>query len=495
MKPSLSFKPGSYFYQFLTHPLWIWYDLFADPAGKDPISETGQRRLDAGKEHESECIAQLQVVTVSTADPDEGVAETIALMKQGVDLIYQGHLRMELDGVLYHGRPDLLEKRPGPSQWGNWHYIPVEIKNSGEAKPEHKYQLALYGHLLEAVQQVLPQELGFINSDQERSSIPFTSVLSQKMWECVQRILAVLKGHKPSHQISSKTKQSRWYTKAFEEALAEQDIALVYDLDPRSIVKLRESGVRTLTDFVKQDLKFLGKIPYCPLKTLEIKQMQARALLENQYFQIAEFKGFPNAPLQLYFDIEGHTDPKFEYLFGFWVVGDPERKWAQTKHVRPSEEGKYFLYFLAKDLETEPLLWAEFLSWLEHLPENYTVYHYADYERQNLLRLAEQYGGSPALDRFLARLVDLAKVVASTLVLPIYSYSIKEVARYPAIGFEWRHEKAGGDQSLLWYEEWRATQNPQTLQTILDYNEDDVRATEKVHLFLEEACSLCQPRA
>jgi len=36
-------------------------------------------------------------------------------------------------------------------------------------------------------------------------------------------------------------------------------------------------------------------------------------------------------------------------------------------------------------------------------------------------------------------------------------YSIKDIAKY--LDFEWQHQKAGGAQSIFWYEQWLETKD------------------------------------
>ena len=67
-------------------------------------------------------------------DPEKGVEETLSLMKEGKPLIYQGWLEKRIDNIIYRGRPDLLEKRPGISNFGDWIYVPIDIKSSSEIK-------------------------------------------------------------------------------------------------------------------------------------------------------------------------------------------------------------------------------------------------------------------------------------------------------------------------------------------------------------------------
>ena len=118
------------------------------------------------------------------------------------------------------------------------------------------------------------------------------------------------------------------------------------------------------------------------------------------------------------------------------------------------------------------------------LPKEYVVYHYANYEKVHLKSLAEEYGGSTSLDSFQAKLVDLQKVIEKAIIFPLYFYSIKDIAKSSFLNFSWRHEKAGGAQSMFWYEQWLETGNKEILDDIINYNEDDVRATESLFLWI-----------
>lgn len=82
-------------------------------------------------------------------------------------------------------------------------------------------------------------------------------------------------------------------------------------------------------------------------------------------------------------------------------------------------------------------------------------------------------------------MVDLEKVVQKSVILPLYFYSIKDIAKSRFLNFKWRHEKAGGSQSVFWYDEWLETGNREILDDIINYNEDDVRTTEHLYLWLK----------
>ena len=58
---------------------------------------------------------------------------------------------------------------------------------------------------------------------------------------------------------------------------------------------------------------------------------------------------------------------------------------------------------------------------------------------------------------------------------PTQDYSIKTLAKY--LGFNWRDTHPSGAASIEWFHRWTKTGDKQILQQILEYNEDDCRAT------------------
>jgi len=68
----------------------------------------------------------------------------------------------------------------------------------------------------------------------------------------------------------------------------------------------------------------------------------------------------------------------------------------------------------------------------------------------------------------------LFKIIKKAAVLPIYSYTVKDVAKY--FGFKWTAEDAGGAQSMIWYDQWLENKNKKQLKEVLRYNEEDCRA-------------------
>jgi len=207
--------------------------------------------------------------------------------------------------------------------------------------------------------------------------------------------------------------------------------------------------------------------------------------VNNEIVNIGSIEVPVDTSLKLFFDIEGDSFLDVEYLFGFWVSGDPKSLYYTGDNVRYYEiDSKYFVYFMAEKPEDEREMWESFIKWIDALPQEYYVYHFACYEKIQIRKLAEKYGGSIALQEFQNKLVDLRPIIENAIVFPIYFYSIKDIAKY--LSFNWRHQKASGSQSILWYEKWLETGDINVLKDIIDYNEDDVQATEFVLHWLKK---------
>jgi predicted RecB family nuclease len=74
------------------------------------------------------------------------------------------------------------------------------------------------------------------------------------------------------------------------------------------------------------------------------------------------------------------------------------------------------------------------------------------------------------------RSVDLyCDVVIKATEWPTHNYSIKTLAKY--LGFAWRDRDPSGAASIEWYHRWVEDGDIAVKQRILDYNEDDCRAT------------------
>ena len=102
--------------------------------------------------------------------------------------------------------------------------------------------------------------------------------------------------------------------------------------------------------------------------------------------------------------------------------------------------------------------------------------------------IADELGLRDEVDEFLAsdEWVDLYEVARTQLVTG-RGMGLKETA--PLAGFAWRFDDAGGNLAMVKYDEavdeTDAAAQAEARQWILDYNEDDVRATAALRDWLD----------
>ena len=186
---------------------------------------------------------------------------------------------------------------------------------------------------------------------------------------------------------------------------------------------------------------------------------------------------FPEVATELFFDIESDPTQDFVYLHGFWVrdANGEEFKDFTALAVSPDEERR---------------VWAEAIGFINSLPhENRSIYYYSSYEKSSYRRLRKKYPdviGEEELEAIFdhSNVIDLyTDVVIKMTDWPLGSYGIKAIAQY--LDFKWRDETPSGALSIQWYNEFISTGDEKLLNRILEYNEDDCKATMVVKDYLQ----------
>jgi uncharacterized protein len=103
--------------------------------------------------------AGLEVVKIEGVEVTEAaVAETVAAMKNGVQVIAQGAL--SYGGWV--GRADILRRVEAPSAFGGWSYEAVDTKLARETKAGTVLQLCIYSDLIKEVQGLAPEHMSVV---------------------------------------------------------------------------------------------------------------------------------------------------------------------------------------------------------------------------------------------------------------------------------------------------------------------------------------------
>lgn len=465
-------------------------------AERNEADESQQLIADKGDAHERRHLADQhtqgrQVVDIAAGGGSisDRVQATLAAMRTGVEVIYQATLR---DGC-WVGHADFLRRVDGAaSSLGPWSYEVADTKLARSPKAKFLVQLAFYSDLVAKAQGVAPRQMHVVLGDGTERNFRVADY-AHYLESLRTRFLAAIEG------LLGATRQApypvpcehcdlcHWSKRCESQRLANDHLSQVAGITRIQTSRLQEAGVSTMAALAA--LPANARVARIQPETLV--KLRGQAALQEYARRTGERK-LEHLPLDpdrrrglhrlprpdkgdLYFDMEGDPleDGGLEYLFGLWF----------------REEGKWtFKPFWAHDRVQERQAFAEFVDFCVQHRRRHPgahIYHYASYEETALKRLASLHATREVeVDDWLRQgvLVDLYKVVREGLRVSESSYSIKYIERF------YRPARAGdvtnAGASIVFYERWRETQDPQLLQDIADYNRDDVESTQQLHDWL-----------
>lgn len=405
---------------------------------------------------------------------EQKAAATRELMQQGAEFIYQGVLYRSDYSTPLIGNPHLLVKQSGQSCFGNWSYFPVSIQLGRRPKPEYKLMAAFYGYLLQDVQKSLPPFAEMILRRHDTHNIDMGRWLHKVQQILADLLSAIASSTEPEVFISrQRCNLCQWYSHCYGVAQAEKHLSLVPGVTPSRYQQLKVIGVNTLASLAEISPQQLNKT--LDKEIIRQLQQQALAIRENRPLGKISPASLNNYlisdNIELYFDIEAEPERELDYLLGVLLVN------RQTNTER-------FYPFLAEFPEQEGEIWQEFLDLVNLYPQA-PIFHYSDYEVETIKRLAKVYHTPREQQQaLLSRFRDLHHYVIHAVIFPVESYSLKSLANW--LGFQWRNPGASGEQSVYWYDQWLTNRDRQLLELIINYNEDDCRATRYLKDWLVE---------
>jgi len=255
----------------------------------------------------------------------------------------------------------------------------------------------------------------------------------------------------------------------------DDDLTLIPSLG-RSIRDAMQPTVATVADLAAANPEgFInGKKSIFPgLRADRLRLFHARAVMLKQtppkgYLRAPVALRF--APVELFFDIE--VDPLRGICYLHGVV----------ERLNGNSDKERFVYFFAPDVsaDAERDAFAQAYAYFSQ-QEGAAIYYYSKYERTQYRKLQLKYPdvcSAEDIERLFdpGRAIDLyGDVVIKATEWPTRDHSIKTLAGH--LGFAWRDLHPSGAASVEWFDRWCRERDPAVKQRILDYNEDDCRAT------------------
>ncbi|HHP7243642.1 MAG TPA: TM0106 family RecB-like putative nuclease [Elainellaceae cyanobacterium] len=455
----------------------------------DSYGDLGQRDSPSDyllKLHQDSVSHQLSVLSENPAQEpayprrnwNAGGRATLELMQQGVERISRGVLQHTLEnGVQLITSPKLLVKQPGYSVFGDWIYVPIDIKLGKRPKLDYQVIAAFQAYVLSEVQGAWSESSWLILRQRGAYEVDLVEQLprmQQILDHCMEMLITA---REPDVFIArNRCDLCHWLSHCYGVAQATQHLSLLPGVTPSRYVHLQELDLTTVESLAAISPNVLAPLPGFGIHVAHRIVRQAQSMLQNcalaAPLQRTDTIGpllspeeLPTSDVELYFDIEAAPEQNLIYLHGILLV---DRR-ANTETFYP---------LLAENPEDERLIWEQFLDLVWQYPHA-PIFHFCPYEVQTVKRLANVYETPDSLIQpLIRRCIDLHERVTRTVALPIESYALKPIARW--LGFNWRDSDANGAQSIYWYDRWLNTGDRTHLDAILRYNEDDCRATHHV---------------
>lgn len=293
-----------------------------------------------------------------------------------------------------------------------------------------------------------------------------------------------------------------------ESALtAKDDVSLVHFTTPEQQGLLHAAGIHTRRDLAALDPKAVTSAAHFtpdgePIEMALGKSIErladliyrARVVTGGTFLRVvaSDDVSCPTADVEVDVDMESYNDRT--YLWGATV---------RTREPRPDATEGYHAFVTWGELtpEAEAQVFADFWAWFDNLRQRVTATgatfaaycFWAQAENGAMDRALDTAidGGASAADVHAFRTQKPAQWIdlhehAKRCIQTDGPLGLKHLAR--AAGFAWRDENPSGEASMLWYEgaivpgdEGLALQ-----QRILEYNEDDCRATMALRDWLND---------
>jgi predicted RecB family nuclease len=273
-----------------------------------------------------------------------------------------------------------------------------------------------------------------------------------------------------------------WWSLCEAQLRETRDVSLVVRGEDATV--LRHVGVRTVDDLASLPLERAESLPLTATRPSDVVTLAKAWLRDLPLVRRVHQVDVARADVEIDVDMESYADSG-AYLWGCWLsgteIGEPAgyRSFVTWDPLPSDDEARSF---------------AEFWTWFSEVRGRaaargltFRAYCYNELaENRWMLTSAERFAGKPGIPsvaeirEFIEsdQWVDLFIAVRENFLCPS-GKGLKVIA--PSAGFRWRDAEAGGENSMRWYRDAVGLSGgiPVVSQRerLLEYNEDDVRAT------------------
>lgn len=409
--PSLPNLTATHFYLYAHCEHRVRLDLFGDPSARIADSDADRALKARGLLHEAS-IARATGYPRPAHGADNlerAFAETLALMKEGHEGIYQGVLLVDdLAGV-----PDLLVKLPGDSRIGGHHYTVGDVKLSRHARSDQALQVALYAHLLETIQGVKPDRVFLVLGDGRKEWIPIED-LGGVFAQALVDLEALRRQERPTEPFfKTDCDGCPWRGVCIPALEASDDLSLLPGMTPSRRSALRGAGVGSIEALAAAKPETLAARAGLETRTLIPLKRQAKAVKQGKPIRLGAAKPPKGPPALLVTAFENLEGDGHTFLLTISFVDSAEEPRTAT--------------LWAENFADEKALYEKVLVAFARRPHA-PVYHFGRAASWQLARMEGRYGTGGAGLHALHRMTDTALLVRRGAALPVRRYDLEECA-------------------------------------------------------------------
>jgi predicted RecB family nuclease len=461
--------------------------------------------IERGERHEREYLAHLcaQGLTVENLnqfphnEEERLLAETLALMERGADVIAQGALS---DGEWF-GRPDVLRRVATPCQRWEWSYEVADTKLARETKATTILQLSLYSDLLGKIQGTMPEFLWVVPPGEgfagEKYRVSEYAAYYRYVRDGLSKAVLLDPDQRTYPEPVEHCDICRWFRECDARRRADDHLSLVAEMRRQQKDQFEEWNAGTMAKLAALPIPLKERPKHGSKEAYERRREQARVQVEGRTEQklkhevllpVAEGTGFCRLPEpsagDLFMDFEGDPfvgEQGLQYLFGF-AVRDArgklvyEKRWALNRE----EEKKRFEWLVDEIMRRR------------EADRKMHVFHFGSYEPGTLKRLMGIHATrEDEIDRMLRAgvLVDLHQAFKQGVRASVEEYSLKKIEAF--YGFERKIAPDVSRAAMRYVEHrlelgWEEEELPESFREAMEgYNCEDCFSTAKLRDWLE----------
>ncbi len=258
---------------------------------------------------------------------------------------------------------DALEKSSGKSRRN--YYVPILFVHSEKLQKKDKMLLGYHGLVIGDMQGRMPEYGKIIYGEQCNSSRITLKTQINSARKLLQKFTDYMNGRSPSLRLNKHCNVCPFQESCRSKAVEKDDLSLLHGISEKEIKKQNNKGIFTVTQ-----LSYTFRPRKKRAENKRLFELRALAIRDKK-IHLYEKPQIPNSKIQIFLDIEGDPDRKFDYLIGIIIFEDGKIKkfsfWADT----PQQQNK---------------IYRQFLATIKNYDE-YVIYHYGSYEVKSIQRM------------------------------------------------------------------------------------------------------------